>query len=117
MAVNGKPSEESVEYPQAVLNTHDSSVMTLITEPNSARPMLFDAPAGKGKYLAYIDTTETTWRQYLPFYNAAAPAERAGDRWLKVDPAFTNVRLKPAGKTRRRRDAQGEGRERERDHR
>jgi formylglycine-generating enzyme required for sulfatase activity len=72
--------------------------MTLITEPGSYKPLLFDDPAGKGKHITYVDVTETTWRQFAPFYNATPEKNRstsAGERWLAVE-AGTAVDLSGA---------------------
>lgn len=89
--VNGAPVEAETEYPQVVLNIRDGSVMTLVTELESHKPRLFDEPDGKGKYIAYIDTTETTWRQFIPFYNGTAKKDRDGS--LKFEKEFTNIKL------------------------
>ncbi|HEX4611452.1 MAG TPA: SUMF1/EgtB/PvdO family nonheme iron enzyme [Urbifossiella sp.] len=99
VVVDGRPVEADAEYPQVVLNSRDGSVMTLITEPGGYRPVLFDDPAGKGKYIAYIDTTETTWRQYIPFYNGTPVKDRAtgGVPWLKFEGDFRNTELGPDG--------------------
>lgn len=95
VTVNGRVVEADVEYPQVVLNTRDNGVMTLITEPNSHKPQLFDVPNGAGKCVVYIDTTETTWRQFIPFYNSTPVKSREGGGrpWLKFEPAFTNLKL------------------------
>jgi formylglycine-generating enzyme required for sulfatase activity len=100
VVVNGQPVTAEIEYPQVVFNSLDSSVMTLITEPKSYKPIMFDDPSGKQKYIAYIDTTETTWRQYMPFYNNTSADARFTDGvpWLKFEPGFRNVELSPDGK-------------------
>lgn len=93
VVVNGRLVEAEIEYPQVVLNSRDGSVMTLITEPGSHRPVRFEDPAKKQKYIAYIDTTETTWRQYLPFHNGTPTQERSteGVSWLKVEKDWSDV--------------------------
>ncbi len=97
--VNTKPVEVVVEYPQVVLNSNDNSIMTLITEPGSHKPMQFDDPDAKQKYIAYIDTKETAWLQYLEFCNKIPMTSRLTDGvpWLKFEPEFTNVKIKEDG--------------------
>jgi hypothetical protein len=99
IGMNGKQVTAEIEYPQAVVNRHDGSVMTLITEDGDYKPRIFDDPVKKQKYIAYIDTTETTWGQFIPFYNQSKAKNEAGNQlWLKFDKDFTNVKLGIDGK-------------------
>lgn len=72
--------DPAVRYPRCVLNTRDRSQMVLITEPDSDTPKTFEDK--DGKYIAYIDMTETTVRQIVPFIEEKGnPAGEGADRF------------------------------------
>ena len=79
------PLSKEGRFPTQVLNTRDNSIMTLITQTNSDKQMEFDHPSG-GKYVVYIDVTETTNRQFLPFLNQNQNQTEGGAKWLEEDP-------------------------------
>lgn len=60
--------EKDTGYPKLVLNKKDSTVMALITEGKTGKPVEFDDDK-IGKYICYIDTTEITWGLFAKRYN------------------------------------------------
>lgn len=91
------PVSPEATFPQVIMNSRDTSLMTLITEPGTTRPQRFREKDGS-EYVTYIDIHETTWRQYLPFVNERGNQVDGAAPWLKVEPEFSNVLTDPAGK-------------------
>ncbi len=77
--------EKGMDFPRLVVNARDNGVMTLITDPKTNQPKVYDHPDG-GRCVVYIDVLETTNRQALKFLTEKGnkPPD-VGRPWFKIE--------------------------------